>query len=551
VQGHHEGVAWVRGAEPLSAFDVVSTGPRRVIVRVLGGRLAVSVHRPGTFRVRWLVDDPQPDYGILTEHGDRPDDRDDVASSSRATTPDGPWLRVRSGAVALVLRARPSASSSSATGSVLLGPAQDRSIDGDLRFPAVARKDGGWLLSFELPTGERVHGLGEKWAGLDRRGQRIRSWNEDATNLSAELSYKNTPFAWSPTGWWWFLHTPSPVTHGVGYPNWSHRTLLVHLEDRELDLFIGAHDGPEDAIARYTDLTGRASLPPVWSYGVWMSRAYYATAEDAIGVVEKLRERRIPSEVLLLDGRAWHEWGTRFDFTWDPARYPDPAAFVGRLAELGFRTNLWEYSYLSVRNPLFNELEERGYFLKNPDGSTYIHRWFPWPFEEHYPWLPPSGIIDFTNPEAYAWFRDQHRPLIELGVAVMKTDYGEAVPPHVVAHNGDSGQRLHNVYTLLYNRCVFEAFDQHGRRCTDGVGPLRLGRRAALARAVGRRPRLRLGGTRRLDPRRPVVGHERRAVLQPRHRWLRARPGAAGALHPLVAGRHPLLAHALPRHRRA
>lgn len=465
MQGHHEGVAWVRGAEPLSAFDVVSTGPRRVIVRVLGGRLAISVHRPGTFRVRWLLDDPQPDYGILTEDGDRPDDGAQDASDvdlEQGTDDGGVWLRVRSGTVALVLRGKPLRLELERDGRVLLGPARDRSIDGDLRFPAVARKDGGWLLSFELPTGERVHGLGEKWAGLDRRGQRIRSWNEDATNLSAELSYKNTPFAWSPTGWWWFLHTPSPVTHGVGYPNWSHRTLLVHLEDRELDLFIGAHDGPEDAIARYTDLTGRASLPPVWSYGVWMSRAYYATAEDAIGVVERLRERRIPSEVLLLDGRAWHEWGTRFDFTWDPARYPDPAAFVGRLTELGFRTNLWEYSYLSVRNPLFNELEERGYFLRNPDGSTYIHRWFPWPFEEHYPWLPPSGIIDFTNPEAYAWFRDQHRPLIELGVAVMKTDYGEAVPSHVVAHNGDSGQRLHNVYTLLYNRCVFEAFDRYG-----------------------------------------------------------------------------------------
>ena len=485
MQAHHEGVAWVRGAEPLSAFDVISAGPRRVIVRVLGGRLAVSVHRPGTFRVRWLVDEPAPDYGILTDDGDRP--VDDVAVTVEQGDDEGEaWLRVRSGDVALVLRARPFRLELERDGRVLLGPAQDRSIDGDLRFPAVARKDGGWLLSFELPTGERVHGLGEKWAALDRRGQRLRSWNEDATNLSAELSYKNTPFAWSPTGWWWFLHTPAPVTHGVGYPNWSHRTLLVHLEDPELDLFVGAHDGPEDVLTRYTDLTGRASLPPAWSYGVWMSRAYYETAEDALEVGEKLRERRIPSEVLLLDGRAWHEWGTRFDFSWDPERFPDPAAFVGRLAELGFRTNLWEYSYLSVRNPLFNELEERGYFLRNPDGSTYIHRWFPWPFEEHYPWLPPSGIIDFTNPDAYAWFRDQHRPLIDLGVAVMKTDYGEAVPEDVVAFNGDSGKRLHNVYTLLYNRLRVRGVRAARPRCAHGVGPLGLGRRAALPGPVGR-----------------------------------------------------------------
>jgi alpha-D-xyloside xylohydrolase len=455
VQGHHEGVIVARGTEPLSAFDVIESGPRGAVVRVLGGRLSLELHRTGTFRVRWLSAGEQPDYGILV------DAAREAAGTVELEHEDG-LLRLRAGDVALVLRARPLRLELERSGTLLLGPATDRSIDGDLRFPAVARKDDGWLLAFALRSGERVYGLGEKWASIDRRGQRVRSFNEDATNVNAELSYKNTPFAWSPTGWWWFLHTPAPVTHGVGYPNWSHRTMVIHLEDPGLDLFIGAHDGPADVLERYTELTGRASLPPVWSYGVWMSRAYYATAEDAIEVVEQLRERRIPSEVLLLDGRAWHEWGSRFDFSWDPERYPDPQAFVSRLKELGFRTNLWEYSYLSVRNPLFNELEERGYFLRNPDGTTYIHRWFPWPFEEHYSWLPPSGIIDFTNPDAYAWFRDQHRDLIELGVAVMKTDYGEAVPRDVVAFNGDTGHRLHNVYTLLYNRCVFEAFDRYG-----------------------------------------------------------------------------------------
>lgn len=152
MQGHHEGVAWVRGAEPLSAFDVVSTGPRRVIVRVLGGRLAISVHRAGTFRVRWLLDDPQPDYGILTEDGDRPDEGVDDASDvaiEQGTDDGGAWLRLRSRTIALVLRAGPLRLELERDGRVLLGPARDRSIDGDLRFPAVARKDGGWLLSFE------------------------------------------------------------------------------------------------------------------------------------------------------------------------------------------------------------------------------------------------------------------------------------------------------------------------------------------------------------------------------------------------------------------
>jgi alpha-D-xyloside xylohydrolase len=76
-------------------------------------------------------------------------------------------------------------------------------------------------------------------------------------------------------------------------------------------------------------------------------------------------------------------------------------------------------------------------------------------------------MIDFTNPEAYAWYRDMHRPLFAMGISVMKTDYGEAVPEDVVGHNGDTGKRLHNVYSLLYNRCVFEASQMYGHQ--DGL----------------------------------------------------------------------------------
>ncbi|MEO1019224.1 MAG: TIM-barrel domain-containing protein, partial [Pseudomonadota bacterium] len=79
--------------------------------------------------------------------------------------------------------------------------------------------------------------------------------------------------------------------------------------------------------------------------------------------------------------------------------------------------------------------------------------------------LPTSGLVDFTHPDAYAFWRDSHRRLFDEGVAVMKTDFGEQVPAYALAHNGDSGERLHNAYPLLYNQCVFEAaqrYSPHG-----------------------------------------------------------------------------------------
>lgn len=184
-------------------------------------------------------------------------------------------------------------------------------------------------------------------------------------------------------------------------------------------------------------------------------------------VAHQLRERRIPADVLTLDGRAWHKAETRYDFSWDSDRYPDPEGFVHGLRKLDYRLCLWEYSYLSDLNPLFPELAEKGYFLKDKDGQTYIYRWLPPPNDRLIPHLQPSGLVDFTNPDAYNWFRDMHRSLFEIGVSVIKTDYGEALPEDVVGHNGDTGKRLHNAYTLLYNRCVFEASQMYGDK--DGV----------------------------------------------------------------------------------
>ena len=102
--------------------------------------------------------------------------------------------------------------------------------------------------------------------------------------------------------------------------------------------------------------------------------------------------------------------------------------------------------------------------------------------------LPESGIVDFTHPAAYAWWRDAHEKLFAQGVDVIKSDFGEHVPDDAVAFNGDRGRRLHNVYPLLYNQCVFEATGLYRRpreRAADGLGTRRLDRQPALIRSSG------------------------------------------------------------------
>lgn len=333
------------------------------------------------------------------------------------------------------------------------------------RLPPMAKVDDGWFLSLDLGSSEPVYGLGEKWGKLDKRGQLIRSFNHDALGVNAEISYKNTPFAWSPEGWGMFVHTPSPVTHGVGYAPWSQRSYGVLVEDYCLDIFIFATSSGADMLNTYTELTGKAPTPPDWSLGVILSKAYYQDVPELLATAKAVREHNMPCDVITLDGRAWQDTDTRFTFEWDKSRYTDPAAVIKELKSMNFKVCIWEYPMISVNNPLFPELAEKGWLIKDKrTGEAFQYDWDMSAFGEVLTPLPKSGILDFTHPEAYEFWRDSHKPLFDLGIDMIKADFGEQIEDeNMLASNGESGMALHNIYTLLYNRCVYEAAKMYSK----------------------------------------------------------------------------------------
>jgi alpha-D-xyloside xylohydrolase len=211
-------------------------------------------------------------------------------------------------------------------------------------------------------------------------------------------------------------------------------------------------------IGCYTGLTGRAPVPPQWSLGVILSKAYYRDAEELLATARKVRDKQMPFDVITPDGRAWQDTQTRFAFEWYPGRYPNPALVMDQLKALNFKVCIWEYPLVCVDNPLFEEMSDKGWLLNHRvTGETYRYQWDTSCFGEVLTPLPDSGIVDFTHPEAYEFWRDSHKPLFDLGVDMVKADFGEQIEPDLLAYNGDSGHRLHNVCSLLYNRCVYEA----------------------------------------------------------------------------------------------
>src|SRR5690606_25130861 len=121
--------------------------------------------------------------------------------------------------------------------------------------------------------------------------------------------------------------------------------------------------------------------------------------------------------------------------------------------EKGIKICVWINPYIAEASPLFDEGMEHGYLLHTPEGDVY----------QVDDWQPGIGFVDFTNPDACAWYAGKLKALLDMGVDCFKTDFGERIPTAVRYHDGSDPERMHNYYTYLYNQTVFNLLrETHG-----------------------------------------------------------------------------------------
>ena len=294
--------------------------------------------------------------------------------------------------------------------------------------------------SFELSHDEKIYGTGESFTRLDKRGQKIDLFIRDAMGVQTKWMYKPIPFFLSSDGYGIFTHTSTPVTFDFGHD--FDESLVIYTGDEILDLFIFLGD-PKEVLTEYTGLTGRSPVPPLWSFGLWMSRITYKSEEEVRTVAARLRQEQIPTDVLHLD-TGWFEVDWQSDFEFSTSRFSDPAEMIGDLGEMGFHVSLWQLPYFTSRNRLYDEIVSNGYHVRNQAGT-----------------LPDlDAILDFSNPAAVEWYQEKLAGLLEMGVDVIKADFGEGAPVTGLYASGRTGWYEHNLYPLRYNDVVAEVTEE-------------------------------------------------------------------------------------------
>lgn len=296
----------------------------------------------------------------------------------------------------------------------------------------------------DMNVGEYFYGFGEKFTPFVKNGQTVEIWNSDGGTCS-EQSYKSIPFYLSSRGYGIFVNSSDKVSFEVCSDTVS--KVSFTLPGEKLEYFVIGGENLEKVMENYTDITGKPALPPSFTLGLWLSTSFTTDYDEktVTSFIEGMEQRNIPLEVFHFDC-FWMKEFCWCDFTWDKRQFPDPKAMLGRLKDRGLKICVWINPYIGQKSSAFDEAAEKGYLLHNKDGSIF----------QCDMWQPGLAIVDFTNPDAREWYKGKLRALCQLGVNCFKTDFGERIPTDVEYYDGSDPIYMHNYFTYIYNKTVFE-----------------------------------------------------------------------------------------------
>ena len=322
---------------------------------------------------------------------------------------------------------------------------------GNAMISTISTPDGNYMRAqMNLDIGEKVYGLGERFTPYVKNGQTVETWNEDGGTCT-EISYKSIPFYITNRNYGVLVNDPGPVSYEICSEHVTRVQFSVPGE--KLDFMVVGGDSMKNVLENYTTLSGKPALPPAWTFGLWLTSSFTTKydEETVMGFVNGMKERHIPLHVFHFDCY-WMKENEWCNFDWDRAMFPD---IEHQLQVMKHENNLkicvWINTYIGQKSPLFKEAKELGYLLKKPNGDVW-----QWDL-----WQAGMGIVDFTNPGAWKWYQSKLRHLLDQGVDCFKTDFGERIPTDVVYYDGSDPLRMHNYYTYLYNKCVWEVLEEY------------------------------------------------------------------------------------------
>lgn len=334
------------------------------------------------------------------------------------------------------------------------------------------------IVKNRISEGEQFWGLGEKTESFNKTGSSSTIWSTDflggqADAMVAELGkgrwYLSDPHFISSKGYAIYFDNTSRTQFDMGATDagtCSFGSMNPAAAGELCYYFIGGSD-MKDMTTSFTDLTGKSFFAPEWAYGNMQCHFGY-TQEWIEEVAETYREKQIPCDVMFADIE-WYE-NQCSPTLWNHNNFPDPTAMLSGLKAQGFKFGVIDDPNISAQTTSTNDYsfgKMNNYFIRNIQGNIALANW-PWGAADGNASSGLSGVTDFFNPQAAAWWGNLHDNILNQGVSAFWLDMNEPARylPNWAFYNengksyGDISE-LHNAYAIMHNKAMYEKVSEN------------------------------------------------------------------------------------------
>lgn len=311
------------------------------------------------------------------------------------------------------------------------------------KFEPIIGGDYALTATFQGMENEHIYGMGQYQ-------EEYLDWKGCTLELAHRNSQASVPFYMSSRGYGFLWHNPAVgwVSFGRNRTTWRADTT------KQLDYWITAGDKPADISLHYAQATGFAPMMPEYGLGFWQCKLRYWNQEQLLEVAREYKRRGLPIDVIVCDFFHWPRMG---DYRFDPEFFPDPAAMVKELKEMGIELMVSVWPQVSLNSENYEEMLQQGLLVRAEYGEQIGMRF-----------VEDSMFFDATNPRArkYVWEKCK-KNYYDYGIRVFWLD--EAEPEYgtydfkAYRYHIGSNQQVGNVYPQYYSRTFYEGMVAAGQ----------------------------------------------------------------------------------------